>query len=95
VFLVSGSVEEDLRLGLTRTETGTWLHLDPETVEQLQQRARELAARGGAGNRLVLVSSVETRRTLRKLIGGAVPDAVVLSYPELEGLTMVQPVGEF
>jgi flagellar biosynthesis protein FlhA len=95
VFLVSGTVEEDLRMGITRTETGTWLHLDPETVEQMQERARELAARSQPGGRLVLVSSVETRRYLRKLIGGAVPDAVVLSYPELEGLSMVQPVGEF
>ncbi|MBU1069489.1 flagellar biosynthesis protein FlhA [Myxococcota bacterium] len=95
VFLVSGTVEEDLRMGITRTETGTWLHLDPEIVEQMQERARELAARSQPGVRLVLVSSVETRRYLRKLIGGAVPDAVVLSYPELEGLSMVQPVGEF
>jgi flagellar biosynthesis protein FlhA len=95
VFLVSGAVEEDLRLGITRTETGTWLHLEPETVEQVQERARELAARSQPGMRLVLVSSAETRRYLRRLIGGVVPDAVVLSYPELEGLSMVQPVGEF
>lgn len=95
VFLVSGNLEEELRLGITRTETGTWLHLDPELVEQVQARARELDGRGGPGSRLVLVSSVETRRYLRRLVGGAVPHAVVLSYPELEGLPMVQPVGEF
>ncbi len=95
VFLVSGSVEEELRLGITRTETGTWLHLDPETVEQVQERARSLASKNQPGTRLVLVSSVETRRYLRKLVGGVVPDVIVLSYPELEGLSMVQPVGEF
>ena len=95
VFLVSGSVEEELRLGITRTETGTWLQLDPETVEQVHERARALASKTGPGAPLVLVSSVETRRYLRKLVGGAVPEVIVLSYPELEGLSMVQPVGEF
>lgn len=95
VFLVSGDLEEQVRLGITRTETGTWLNLDPDTVEQVQARARELDGQGGPGARLVLVSSVETRRYLRRLVAGVAPDAVVLSYPELEGLPLVQPVGEF
>jgi type III secretion protein V len=95
VFLVSGDLEEQVRMGITRTETGTWLNLDPDTVEQVQARARELGVQCGPAGRLVLVSSVETRRYLRRLVAGVAPEAVVLSYPELEGLPMVQPVGEF
>ncbi len=93
VFLVSPAVEDDVRLAVKRNETGTWLSLHPETVDEWHRRARELA--GPLSGRLVLVSSVDVRRFLRRILEPAVPAVRVLSYPELEGHAGIQPVGEF
>jgi type III secretion protein V len=93
VFLVSASVEDDVRLGIRRSETGTWIHMHPETLDELHRRARELAE--PLEGRLVLVASMDVRRFLYKILSPAVPDVRVLSYPELEGHPAIQPVGEF
>lgn len=93
VFLVSAAIEDDVRLGIQRTETGTWIHLPPETIDELHQRARELSA--PLDGKLVLVASLDVRRFLYKILSPAVPDVRVLSYPELEGHPGIQPVGEF
>ncbi len=95
VFLVSARFEEEIRLGIARTETGTWVNLDPEVVTELHERARHLAENMPPPGHLVLVSSVEIRRHLRKILAMSGLNAIILSYPELEGVSMIQPVGEF
>lgn len=93
VFLVSAAVEEDVRLAIRRNETGTWIHLQPETLDEWHRRAQELAK--PLKNQLVLVASVDVRRFLHRILAPAVPEVRVLSYPELEGHACIQPVGEF
>jgi type III secretion protein V len=80
-YLVDPSVEETLR------SRGTGL--DPGEAGAILEGVKRLA-RGGRG---VLLSSPDVRRVLRRLLEGAFPDVVVLTFAELDPELQVRPLG--
>jgi len=81
-YLLDPSVEETLR-------ASGGGELDPLTVGALLGAVGRLAE----GQRLVLLTAPDVRRTLRALCAGAYPEVTVLAYGELEPSLRVRPLG--
>ena len=97
-WVVTPELEEKIRLSITQTPAGNLLTLNPIEINQLQQNLRklisgyinELSANEGVHIRqdgyikhLVLLTSVDVRRHMRKIFEDLLPDLPVLSYQEL------------
>jgi type III secretion protein V len=83
-YLVDPEVEESLR---QRNADGTGM--DPEKITAILEQAKKLAQ----GNKAVLLSSPDVRRTLRRLCEGVLPGLAVLTYGELDVDLQIRPMG--
>jgi type III secretion protein V len=95
VVLVEPEIEQTLREAIVRGADGSHLALEPELRQALVARIE--AAVGPlqtAGAPPVLLTEVDVRRYLHKLLEGSVPGVVVLSLQELPGHLTVQPLGQ-
>lgn len=91
--LLSPDVEDTVRSAIRQTSVGSYLALDPQVSKQLLQNIK--AAVGDlAGLRQVpvLLTSMDIRRYLRKLIEQDLFDLPVISYQELAQEINVQPL---
>jgi type III secretion protein V len=71
---------------------GTILALDPETAQRFVQSLRATIAEA-ASPRLVLLTAMDIRRYVRKLIEVEFSALPVVAYGELESDVRVEPVG--
>ena len=86
------AVEDMIRNAVRQTSTGSFLSLDPVTINRLMDAIRRaIAAR--APNKVVLIVSLDIRRYVRKLIEGEFYEIPVLDYQELIPQISVQAVG--
>lgn len=90
------TLEDRLRQSLRQTSAGTVLMLDPQTRREIVNKLRNsFAAREqhGIGRApTVLLTSLEIRPHLRKLIEPELGRIAVLSYQELEATVRIDPV---
>ncbi|MCP5039733.1 MAG: flagellar biosynthesis protein FlhA [bacterium] len=86
VITLSPELEEKLRNGVQRTESGSFLAVDPQTIDSVVKGV-EGAVRNGdyqAGGRVpVLLAAQTVRSSLYQLISRVVPRLAVLSHSEL------------
>jgi type III secretion protein V len=77
-----------------QTSAGSYLALDPNTARKLvantKKRVGDLARHQ---QRPVLLTSMDVRRYIRKLIEGELHELPVVSYQELTQEITVQPLG--
>jgi len=94
VYLLEPQAEETIRKAIRQTSGGSFLALDPATSKKLVDEIRNKV--GGALQRErtpVILTSMDIRRFLRKLVELELPDLPVLSHQELTEEINVQPLG--
>ena len=93
-YLLDDAAEDELRAAIRQTSSGSYLALEPERsallLKNLQEEVGELPA---APPLPVLLTSMDIRRYLRKLIEAVYYDLPVLSFQELTPEISVQPLG--
>ncbi|MDE0365556.1 MAG: type III secretion system export apparatus subunit SctV [Gammaproteobacteria bacterium] len=94
-YLLDDDLEETVRGGIRQTSSGNYLALDPSVTRQLVSQTRTLV---GDISRLrskpVVVTALDIRRYVRKMIEIELYDLAVLSFQELTQEVTVQPLGK-
>jgi type III secretion protein V len=94
VWLLEPMVDDAIRGAITKTQTGSFLALEPELSRDiLAAFRRAFAERAPGAAPPVVLASMEIRRHVKKLVEIEHPDAVVLSFQELTPSLSLQPVG--
>jgi type III secretion protein V len=92
-YLLAPNVEETVRGAVRQTSAGSYLALDPTVgkrlLDNLKKSVGDLAARA---QRPVLLTSMDIRRYLRKMIEQDLYDLPVLSYQEMTQEINIQPL---
>ncbi len=90
-IMISAEIEDQIRAGIRQTSAGSFLNLEPHNVDNildlfaLALRDVRLSLRD-----IVVLTSVDTRRFLKKLIESRYPELEVLSFGEIaEGTDVV------
>ncbi|MHC4392106.1 MAG: type III secretion system export apparatus subunit SctV [Planctomycetota bacterium] len=94
VYLLDPKIESSIRSAIQRTAQGSYLALDPDTARKIMAAARKsLGNLPASASRPLILTAVDVRRYLKKLLELDLPQVVVLSYQEISPLLTVQPVG--
>ena len=92
-YLLAPSIEDTVRGAIRQTSAGSYLALDPaiskRLVESIKKAVGDLSA---SAQRPVLLTSMDIRRYLRKMIEQDLYDLPVLSYQELTQEINIQPL---
>ena len=73
---------------------GSYIALDPDSVQMIMQAVRKTITIPPAGGQMpVLLTAIDVRRYIRKLIEGEYPDLAVLSFQEIVPEIRIQPLG--
>jgi type III secretion protein V len=92
-YVVTPELEDTVRNAIRQTSSGSYLALDPRTTRQIVDRVRDAAGDLRRQPRKpVLLTSLDVRRYLRKIIEAEFQDLPVLSYQELTTEITVQPL---
>lgn len=95
-ILLDPEVEDHFRRSLQVSNSGTILAIDPETAQRFLTSLRaSLAEQSGTKrtSQLTVLTAMDIRRYVRKLVENDFPLLPVLSYGELETDIQVNPVG--
>jgi flagellar biosynthesis protein FlhA len=94
VVTVDPRLEEAIRAGVERSETGSFLALPPAVISRVAaQIARAVEAGSARGHAPVVLCSPQVRAPLKRIAATADPGVVVLSYNEIVKDTPVESVG--
>lgn len=92
-YLLAPAVEDTLRSAVRQTSAGSYLALDPAVskrlVEAIKKAVGDISA---ATHRPVLLTSMDIRRYLRKLVEQDLYELPVLSYQEMTQDINIQPL---
>jgi type III secretion protein V len=92
-YLLAPNVEDTLRGAIRQTSAGSYLALEPSVsrklVENIKKAVGDLSA---SSQRPVLLTSMDIRRYLRKMIEQDLYELPVLSYQELTQEVNIQPL---
>jgi type III secretion protein V len=87
-------VEEIVRKAVRQTSAGSYLALDPPTAKKLVKAIKdEVGEIHLLSHRPVLLTSMDIRRYIRKLIELEIYDLPVLSHQELTEEITIRPLG--
>jgi type III secretion protein V len=94
VYLLDPEIEDMVRGAIKQTSAGSYLALDPDSVQLILQSIRNTIGPTppGAQDPLIL-TAIDVRRFVRKLIEGEFPDIAVISYQEVVPEIRIQPLG--
>lgn len=94
VYSLDPEIEDLVRGAIKQTSAGSYLALDPDSVQLIVQAMRNVITPVPVGGQPpVLLTAIDVRRFVRKLIEGEFPDMAVLSYQEIVPEIRVQPLG--
>jgi type III secretion protein V len=94
VYLLDPEIEDMVRAAIKQTSAGSYLALDPDSVQLILHAMRTTIAPTPPGGQLpVLLTAIDVRRFVRKLIEGEFPDLAVVSYQEIVPEIRTQPLG--
>ena len=92
-YLLAPSIEDTVRGAVRQTSAGSYLSLDPAVSKRLVESIKKTVGDiGGNAQRPVLLTSMDIRRYLRKMIEQDLYDLPVLSYQELTQEINIQPL---
>lgn len=93
-YMFTPEVEETIRNDIRQTSSGSYLALDPAVVRKLLAQIKETVGDLSLQpQRPVLLTSMDIRRYVRKMIEGDLYGLAVLSYQELTKDINIQPLG--
>ncbi len=94
VYLLDPEIEDMVRGGIKQTSAGSYIALDPDTTQMILQAMRKTIVPPQAGIQApVLVTAVDVRRFVRKLIEVDFPYLSVISFQEIVPEIKIQPLG--
>lgn len=95
VYLLDPNTEETIRKAVRQTSGGNYLALDPQTAKRFVAAVKkEVGNIGKSLERPVLLTSMDIRRYVRKLIEMELYELPVLSHQELTEEITIQPLGK-
>ncbi|WP_278184311.1 type III secretion system export apparatus subunit SctV [Candidatus Ichthyocystis hellenicum] len=93
-YLFSPTVEDMVRNAIRQTSAGSYLALDPQSSKRLVANIKKtIGDVQSVAKKPVLLTSMDIRRYIRKLIEQDMYEIPVLSYQELTQDVTVQPLG--
>ncbi|NGX63567.1 MAG: Secretion system apparatus protein SsaV [Candidatus Anoxychlamydiales bacterium] len=94
VYLLDPEIEDMVRGAIKQTSAGSYLALDPDSVQMILHAMRSIIVPTPPGGQPpVLLTAIDVRRFVRKLIEGEFPDLPVVSYQEIVPEIRIQPLG--
>ena len=94
-YLLDEDLEETVRGGIRQTSSGNYLALNPPVTQRLVSRTKSLVGDiGRLEHKPVIVTAIDIRRYVRKIIEIELYDLAVLSFQELTQEVTVQPLGK-
>ncbi len=94
VYLLDPEIEEMVRGAIKQTSAGSYLALDPDSVNLILKAMRYTVTPPPPGGQPpVLLTAIDVRRFMRKLIESEFPDVAVISYQEIIPEIRIQPLG--
>ena len=94
VYLLDQDLEDTIRSGIRQTSAGAYLALDPTVTSRFVEKVKTTVGKiGHLDNKPVLITSMDIRRYVRKLLEAEVYELAVLSHQELTEEITVQPLG--
>ncbi len=94
VYLLDPEIEDMVRGAIKQTSAGSYLALDPDSVQLILHSMRNtIQPTPPGGQPPVLLTAIDVRRFVRKLIEGEFPDLAVVSYQEIVPEIRIQPLG--
>jgi type III secretion protein V len=92
-ILLDGEIEETVRNAIRQTSAGSYLSLSPDISKRIVQRIRDKALPVlSNGSPCSLITAMDVRRYIRRMIESELPELPVLSYQELANDITLQPV---
>ena len=92
-YLLAPSIEDQVRGAIRQTSAGSYLSLDPSITKKLVESIkRAVGDIGGSARRPVLLTSMDIRRYMRKMVEQDLYELPVLSYQELTQEINIQPL---
>ncbi|MDR0445059.1 MAG: type III secretion system export apparatus subunit SctV [Puniceicoccales bacterium] len=94
VYLLNPDIEDLVRKAIRQTSAGSYLALEPEKAKQIIHNIREeVGDFSQESNRPVLLTSMDIRRYVRKLIELDLYELPVVAHQELTDEITIQPLG--
>lgn len=94
VYVLDPEIEDLVRGAIKQTSAGSYLALDPDSVQLILQSVRTtVTAPPPGGQQPVILTAIDVRRFVRKLIELEFPDISVVSYQEIVPEIRIQPLG--
>lgn len=94
VYILDPEIEDMVRGAIKQTSAGSYLALDPDSVQLILQSIRNTVAPPPPGGQPpVLLTAIDVRRFVRKLIEMEFSDISVVSYQEIVPEIRIQPLG--
>jgi type III secretion protein V len=94
VYSLDPEIEDMIRGAIKQTSAGSYLALDPDSVQLILNALRNTVVPTPVGGQPpVLLTAIDVRRFARKLIEGDFPDMAVVSYQEIVPEIRIQPLG--
>jgi len=94
VYLMDPEIEDMIRGAIQQTSAGSYLKLDPDSVQLILHSIRStIQPTPPGGQPPVLLTTIDVRRFARKLIEGEFPELAVVSYQEIVPEIRIQPLG--
>ncbi|PIS01912.1 MAG: EscV/YscV/HrcV family type III secretion system export apparatus protein [Chlamydiae bacterium CG10_big_fil_rev_8_21_14_0_10_42_34] len=94
VYLLDPEIEDMVRGAIKQTSAGSYLALDPDSVQMILHSMRNtIQPTPSSGQPPVLLTAIDVRRFVRKLIEGEFPELAVVSYQEIVPEIRIQPLG--
>jgi len=90
-YLLDPMIEDAIRESIQKTATGSYLALEPQISRDIVAAVGRAIGPGGAAG-AVLLTGVEIRRYVRRLIEGEHPGLAVLSFQELAPEAQIRPI---
>ena len=92
-LLLDGEIEEAVRNAVRQTSGGSYLALDADMSSQIVARIRrEVDASQAPDNPLVLITALDVRRYVRRMIETEIPELPVMSFQEVAAEITLQPL---
>ena len=93
-FLLANEVEDKIRNAIRQTSVASYISLEPEAAKRIVSNIRERTQQEGeVETNPVLVTALDIRRYVRRLIESELPELPVLSYQEIVPEIALQPLG--
>ena len=92
-YLLAPAIEDQVRGAIRQTSAGSYLSLDPAVSKKLVENIKKAVGNlDTSGQQPVLLTSMDIRRYMRKMIEQDLYDLPVLSYQELTQEINIQPL---